>query len=50
MNTSKSLGVNSRFLEIAKADGVSFSTGSDAHRPEDVGRNIKEVTELISRR
>ncbi|MGN0532814.1 MAG: PHP domain-containing protein [Eubacterium sp.] len=50
MNTSKSLGVNSRFLEIAKANKVSFSTGSDAHRPEDVGRNIKEVTELISRR
>lgn len=49
MNTSKGLGVNNQFFEIAKESGVIFSTGSDAHRVEDVGRNIKEVTSLISR-
>lgn len=50
MNTSKSLGVNSCFFEQAAATGVEFSTGSDAHRVEDVGRSIKEVCELISHR
>lgn len=50
MNTSKSLGVNSEFFEIAKNTGVAFSTGSDAHRVEDVGKNIAEVTEFISRK
>lgn len=50
MNTSKGLGINPKFLEIAKQTGVAFSTGSDAHRPEDVGRSIKEVTALISQR
>lgn len=49
MNTSKGLGVNEQFFEAAIDAGVKFSTGSDAHRVEDVGRNIKEVTELISR-
>lgn len=47
MNTSKSLGINEQFLEIAKKSGVKFSIGSDAHRPQDVGRNIKEVYELL---
>lgn len=47
MNTSKKLGVNKQFFEIAKEVGVDFSTGSDAHRVEDVGRNIKAVTDLI---
>ncbi|MBQ7203444.1 MAG: histidinol phosphate phosphatase [Eubacterium sp.] len=47
MNTSKGLGVNPEFLAVAKNVGVSFSTGSDAHRPEDVGRGIKEVEKLI---
>lgn len=49
MNTSKGLGVNSQFFEIAKDIGVRFSTGSDAHRVEDVGRHIKEVNSLILR-
>lgn len=48
MNTSKELGINRQFLEIAEQSGVTFSTGSDAHRPEDVGRKIKEVTELLN--
>ena len=43
MNTSKSPGVNDEFLKIAKDFGVTFSVGSDAHRPEDVGRGVKEV-------
>lgn len=47
MNTSKSLGVNKEFFDIAKQAGVRFSTGSDAHRVEDVGREIKKVTQLI---
>lgn len=47
MNTSKSLGVNTEFFEIAKQEGVMLSTGSDAHRVEDVGRKIKEVTQII---
>lgn len=49
MNTSKGLGVNKDFFAAAKASGVSFSTGSDAHRVEDVGRRIGEVEKLISR-
>lgn len=47
MNTSKSLGINSEFLNVAKECSVVFATCSDAHRPEDVGRGIKEVTQLI---
>ena len=47
MNTSKGLGLNKKLLTVAKEVGVTFSTGSDAHRPEDVGRGIKEVTQLI---
>lgn len=49
MNTSKGLGVNEEFFKIAKIVGVDFSTGSDAHRVEDVGRKIDEVTEIIYR-
>lgn len=47
MNTSKGPGLNKQFFEIAKHSGVAFSTGSDAHRPEDVGKGIAEVTNLI---
>lgn len=47
MNTSKGLGVNQKFFDTAKKVGVEFSTGSDAHRVEDVGRKIAEVTKLI---
>lgn len=48
MNTSKGLGINKQFFEIAESVGVDFSTGSDAHRVEDVGRKIKEAAALIS--
>lgn len=50
MNTSKSLGVNKDFFKCAVEAGVAFSTGSDAHKVEDVGRGIREVTALISHR
>ena len=49
MNTSKGLGVNKEFLDFAVKNSVKFSTGSDAHRVEDVGRKIKEADVLISR-
>lgn len=49
MNTSKGLGVNKEFLDFAVKNSVKFSTGSDAHRVEDVGRKIKEADMLISR-
>ena len=49
MNTSKGLNVNKEFFDIAVKNGVSFSTGSDAHRAEDVGRNVEKVNELINR-
>ncbi|MBE6720100.1 MAG: histidinol phosphate phosphatase [Ruminococcaceae bacterium] len=48
MNTSKGAGINPQFLQIAKAEGVKFSLGSDAHRPEDVGRGIKEVYNIVN--
>ena len=48
MNTSKGLGVNDEFFEIALKNGVKFSTGSDAHRVEDVGRKIEEVSDKIN--
>ena len=47
MNTSKGPGLNTEFLQIARACGVTFTTGSDAHCPEDVGRGLAEVTALI---
>lgn len=49
MNTSKSLGINQQFLNVALDTGVMFSTGSDAHRPQDVGRGIKDVNMLIKK-
>ncbi|MCR5207113.1 MAG: PHP domain-containing protein [Eubacterium sp.] len=47
MNTSKGPGLNPEFLETAKGEGVTFSAGSDAHRPEDVGRSIKDVYKIL---
>ncbi|MCD7796166.1 MAG: hypothetical protein LUG95_00605 [Clostridiales bacterium] len=49
MNTSKGLGVNKEFFNTAKDAQVSFSTGSDAHEVNAVGRKIKEVTQLIGK-
>lgn len=52
MNTTrgKKLGINNSFFEIAKQENVIFSTGSDAHCPEDVGKGIKKVSDLIYRK
>lgn len=47
MNTAKGLGINEQFLQIAKEEGVTFSLGSDAHRPEDVGRRLKEANAIL---
>ena len=47
MNTSKSFGLNDEFLSISKDCNVVFSVGSDAHRPEDVGRGVNEVYKAL---
>lgn len=48
MNTSKGLGINDCFLNIAREEGVIFSLGSDAHSPENVGKRIREASMLLS--
>lgn len=51
MNTARGnkAGLNPDFLRIALESGVTLTTGSDAHRPQDVGKGIDRVTALISR-
>ncbi len=51
MNTTrgKQLGINEAFFNASVEEGAAFSTGSDAHRPEDVGKGIKETTLYIQR-
>ncbi len=41
------LGLASDFLKAIKANGVNIITASDAHHPEDVGRNIKELLATV---
>lgn len=41
------LGMNNKMLDIFKSKGVKLYTASDAHKPEDVGKNIKELEEII---
>lgn len=48
INTSKGLGINDCFLNIAREEGVIFSLGSDAHSPENVGKRIREASMLLS--
>lgn len=52
MNTErgKKLGINREFYKIAKREGVLYTTGSDAHCPEDVGKGIKEAAAFIYRK
>lgn len=52
MNTSKGkkMGLNKQFFDIALQEKVQFTAGSDAHCPEDVGKGIKEVYNLINHR
>jgi histidinol-phosphatase (PHP family) len=40
-------GMNAQMLRIFKSKGVKIQTASDAHCPEDVGANIKELERLI---
>ncbi len=40
------MGTNVQFLTILKQAGVRIITASDAHRSEDVGRDIKKITML----
>ena len=49
MNTSRGnkKGLGEAFFKIALQEGVTFSTGSDAHNPKDVGKGIAEVTNLL---
>ena len=42
------MGTNPQFLAILKQAHVSIITASDAHRPEDVGRDIKALEEWNS--
>ncbi len=52
MNTTRGrqIGINEAFFSAALAEGARFSTGSDAHCPEDVGKGIKEAFVFISRK
>jgi histidinol-phosphatase (PHP family) len=43
MNGAKGPGLHPDFLAVAKACGVQFSAGSDAHCPEDVGKNLPAI-------
>ncbi len=45
-NTSL-LGMNEKMLHIFLANDVQIMTASDAHRPEDVGANIKVLEQLL---
>ncbi len=42
------LGMNKEMLEIFKKEGVKILTASDAHCPEDVGVNIKELETILN--
>jgi histidinol-phosphatase (PHP family) len=41
------LGINKKLLKIMKENGVELITASDAHKPEDVGKNIKICYERL---
>lgn len=43
----KDLGISDELLKIFKEEGVSFITGSDAHKVEDTAKLIKETSERI---
>ena len=43
------IGLNQQFLDILKFHDVEIITASDAHRPEDVGKNIKKAFEIMNR-
>ena len=41
------IGMEPSFLRILRSNNISLITASDAHKPEDVGRNIQEAEMLI---
>jgi histidinol-phosphatase (PHP family) len=41
------LGLDSEYLKILIENGIEFVTASDAHRPEDVGKNIEVAEETV---
>jgi histidinol-phosphatase (PHP family) len=41
------LGLNRKLLTVLQANGVMIKTASDAHRVQDVGRNIPELMTLL---
>jgi len=43
----KELGMNRKLLTVLKRKGIPLVTASDAHRPEDVGRYIREAEDII---
>jgi len=43
----RELGMNRELLRVLKQNGVHLMTASDAHRPEDVGRYIKEAEGIM---
>jgi histidinol-phosphatase (PHP family) len=43
----KELGMNRALLSAVKQKGVDVATASDAHRPEDVGKNIREAERIL---
>jgi len=42
------IGLEENFLKKLKENGIQIITASDAHRPEDVGRNIEKALALIN--
>jgi histidinol-phosphatase (PHP family) len=41
------LGLDPEYLKILIENGIEFVTASDAHRPEDVGKNIEVAEEIV---
>ena len=41
------LGMNEKMLEIMMKQGVRILTASDAHVPQNVGRMVKEMNNLM---
>jgi histidinol-phosphatase (PHP family) len=42
------LGMNKDFIKTLKSVGADIITASDAHRPEDVGRHILQMQEMMN--
>lgn len=42
------MGMNKTLLNICKSRGVDIRYASDAHKPEDVGANIKAMQDDIT--